>query len=112
VATYGLYIVIALLAIVLFLAVIGPVIHSLMNFKTGWKGWASLIGFAILGFVAYTVGKGNTTLNEYGMVKEGLSLGQLNIINGVLYLFFILLAVTVILFLISIVKDIISGFVK
>jgi len=111
VATYGIYLALILLAISAFLAFIGPLIFSVLNIKEGWKGWLALIGFGVLAFVAYTVGGGNDTLTNYA-ANRGVGPGAFKLINGVMFLFFILLAVAVVLFLLSILKDVISGFIK
>lgn len=111
VATIGIYIALILLAIAAFIAFIGPLIFSVLNFKDGWKGWAAMIGFGLLALGAYTIGGGNETLANYAAMKE-VTPGQFKLINGILYLFFILLFVATVMFLLSIVKDVISGFVK
>jgi len=110
VATYGIYIVLALLAITLLLAIVGPLVYSALNIGDSWKGIAAILGLAALAFIAYSVSQGDA-LALYGLEK-GVSAGQSRMIDAVLFLFWILFIPAVIFLLLSILWDVLRGFFK
>lgn len=110
VAAYGIAIVLVLLAITTFLAVIGPLIYSLLNISDSWQGIAAIAGIGILAFIAYSI-SGGDLLAEYGLTK-GVGQTESKIIDSVLTLFFILFIPAVALLLFSIIRDVAVGFFK
>jgi len=110
VATYGIAIVLVLLAITAFLAVIGPLVYSLLNIGDSWQGIAAIAGVGILAFIAYSISSGDL-LAEYGLAK-GVGQTASKAIDSVLTLFFILFIPAVALLLFSIVRDVAVGFFK
>jgi len=109
VATYGITIVLILLAITVFLAIVGPIIYSALNIGDSWKGIAAFAGIAILGFLAYSMGGGELTQHA---IANDITPMKNKVIDGVILLFWILFIPAAVLLLFSIVKDVLSGFVK
>jgi len=110
VATYGIAIVLILLAITLFLAVVGPLLYSFLNIGTSWKGIAAIAGIFILAFIAYSMSSGDL-LAQYGLERD-VSASQSKLIDAVLFLFWILFIPAAVLLLVSILWDVLRGFVK
>jgi len=110
VATYGLTVVLILLAITLVLAIVGPLLYSLLNIKDSWKGIAAIAGIAILAFIAYSM-SGGDLLAQYGL-ERGVSSSQSKLIDAVLFLFWILFIPAALLLLVSILWDVLRGFIK
>ncbi len=110
VATYGLALVLVLLAITVFLAVVGPLLYSVLNIGTSWKGIAAIAGLFILAFVAYSMSSGDA-LAQYGLDRE-VSSSQSRLIDAVLFLFWILFVPAAVLLLGSILWDVLRGFFK
>jgi|GEM_PF-1562751 len=109
--TYIIVIALVLLAITAFLAVVGPLVYSVLNIGDSWQGLAAGAGLVVLAFIAYSISSGEV-LADYAMEKEGLTLQTSRLIETVLYLFFILFIPAVALLLFSIVRDVALGFFK
>jgi len=110
VATYGITIVLILLGITLLLAIVGPLLYSILNITDSWKGIAAIVGVAILAFIAYSMSSGDL-LAQYGL-ERNVSNSQSKLIDAVLFLFWILFIPAAGLLLISILWDVFRGFIK
>jgi len=110
VATYGLTFVLILLAITVFLAIVGPLLYSFLNIGTSWKGIAAIVGLFVLAFIAYSMSSGDA-LAQYGLDRD-VSSSQSRIIDAILFLFWILFIPAAVLLLISILWDVLRGFIK
>jgi len=110
IATYGIVLVLILLAITAFIAFIGPAIYTALNITDTWKGIVSLLVVAGLAALAYIFSTGQSLL-PYAMDK-GLTLTHSRAIDAVMLLFAILLVIATVLLIVSIVRDVAVGFFK
>jgi len=111
IASYGIWAVLILLGIALFITVIGPLIYSALNIKDSWKGIVGLIAFFAIAFVCYNIADG--TLTKYAMEKGNMTDGyQMKIVNSTLSMFWLFFSIAGVLLVLSLGRDIITSFFK
>jgi len=88
IATYGIWLVLALLAITAFIAFVGPAIYTALNITDTWKGIVSLLVVIALAALAYMISTGQRLL-PYA-IENDLTLTHSRAIDAVMLLFAIL----------------------